>query len=52
MDLSYIVNFHGKQNLAMNNMTIKSITWQVLDGIKYLHENWVAAAVVPMLCEW
>lgn len=41
MDLSYIVNFHGKQNLAMNNMTIKSITWQVLDGIKYLHENWV-----------
>lgn len=40
-DLSSIVRTHRTRNVKMDERVIKSMLWQLLKGVKFLHENWV-----------
>jgi len=41
-DLSEIIRYHNKVlKMPPSTYTIKSMMWQVLNGIHYLHSNWV-----------
>jgi len=40
-DLSEIIRFHKSKQKPPSLFTIKSIMWQVLNGIHYLHSNWI-----------
>lgn len=41
-DLYEIIRHHrDKVNQAINQYTVKSILWQLLNGLNYLHSNWI-----------
>ncbi|KAG8383882.1 hypothetical protein BUALT_Bualt04G0060400 [Buddleja alternifolia] len=41
-DLYEIIRHHrDKVNQSINQYTVKSILWQLLNGLKYLHSNWI-----------
>ncbi|KAL6542464.1 Cyclin-dependent kinase E-1 [Orobanche minor] len=41
-DLYEIIRHHrDKVNQSINQYTIKSILWQLLNGLNYLHSNWI-----------
>lgn len=40
-DLSEIIRFHGKRTELIPPYTVKSVMWQVLNSIHFLHSNWV-----------
>jgi len=41
-DLLQIIHFHSHpDSKAIPEQTVKSIMWQVLNGVSYLHQNWV-----------
>lgn len=41
-DLLQIIHFHSHPDTKpISEQTVKSIMWQVLNGVSYLHQNWV-----------
>ncbi|XP_055828862.1 cyclin-dependent kinase E-1-like isoform X2 [Solanum dulcamara] len=41
-DLYEIIRHHrDKVNQAINQYTVKSLLWQLLNGLNYLHSNWI-----------
>ncbi|KAM9972154.1 hypothetical protein ACTFIW_003511 [Dictyostelium discoideum] len=40
-DLFGIIKYHRENGSHFSDATIKSLIWQVLNGIHYLHSNWV-----------
>ncbi|XP_047094032.1 cyclin-dependent kinase E-1 [Lolium rigidum] len=41
-DLYEVIRHHReKLNLAINQYTVKSLLWQLLNGLNYLHSNWI-----------
>lgn len=41
-DLLQIIHFHSHpDSKSIPEQTVKSIMWQVLNGVSYLHQNWV-----------
>ncbi|CAN4115604.1 unnamed protein product [Withania somnifera] len=41
-DLYEIIGHHrDKVNQAINQYTVKSLLWQLLNGLNYLHSNWI-----------
>ncbi|XXQ30474.1 Cyclin-dependent kinase 2 like protein [Plasmodiophora brassicae] len=40
-DLGEIIRHHRKTNTRMEPRMIKSIIWQLLKGVQFLHENWI-----------
>ncbi|CAN3364382.1 meiotic mRNA stability protein kinase Ssn3p [Diutina catenulata] len=40
-DLLQIIHFHSHPVKDIPQPTIKSIIWQILNGVTYLHKNWV-----------
>ncbi|CCH41052.1 Serine/threonine-protein kinase [Wickerhamomyces ciferrii] len=41
-DLLQIIHFHSHPDTkSIPEQTVKSIMWQVLNGVSYLHQNWV-----------
>ncbi|GAV68680.1 Pkinase domain-containing protein [Cephalotus follicularis] len=41
-DLYEIIRHHrDKVNSAINQYTVKSLLWQLLNGLNYLHSNWI-----------
>lgn len=40
-DLAEIIRFHRSSNIPMDRRMIKSILFQLLNGLKFLHENWI-----------
>ncbi|XP_072962282.1 cyclin-dependent kinase E-1 [Typha angustifolia] len=41
-DLYEIIRHHReKLNLPINQYTVKSLLWQLLNGLNYLHSNWI-----------
>ncbi|KAF2078300.1 hypothetical protein CYY_000392 [Polysphondylium violaceum] len=40
-DLFGIIKYHRDNNSHFSEVTVKSLIWQVLNGIHYLHTNWV-----------
>ncbi|CAK9860032.1 unnamed protein product [Sphagnum jensenii] len=41
-DLYEVIRHHReKLSFAMNQYTVKSLLWQILNGLNYLHSNWI-----------
>ncbi|EGC29660.1 protein serine/threonine kinase [Dictyostelium purpureum] len=40
-DLFGIIKYHRENQSHFSDVTIKSLIWQVLNGMHYLHSNWV-----------
>ncbi|KAG0243969.1 cyclin-dependent protein kinase [Actinomortierella wolfii] len=40
-DLLQIIGYHGQERKSIPEYTIKSFLWQLLNGVAYLHANWV-----------
>eukprot|EP00250_Pteridium_aquilinum_P010926 c19719_g1_i3 orf=927-1853(-) len=41
-DLYEIIRHHReKLNVGINQYTVKSLLWQILNGLNYLHSNWI-----------
>eukprot|EP00474_Spongospora_subterranea_P008933 CRZ09391.1 hypothetical protein [Spongospora subterranea] len=40
-DLGEIIRHHRKSSMRMEIRMIKSIIWQLLKGVQFLHENWI-----------
>lgn len=41
-DLYEILRYHrGKAHTALHPATVKSIMWQLLNGLSYLEQNWI-----------
>tara|TARA_R110002050_G_scaffold77957_3_gene166442 strand:- start:1141 stop:2253 length:1113 start_codon:yes stop_codon:yes gene_type:complete len=40
-DLSHIINKHREENFPIPASMVKSFMWQLLDGVHYLHSNWI-----------
>ncbi|KAJ5078339.1 cyclin-dependent kinase 10 [Anaeramoeba ignava] len=40
-DLIDILDFYKKQKMLMPEIIVKSLMWQILNGIHYLHTNWI-----------
>ncbi|VAH05760.1 unnamed protein product [Triticum turgidum subsp. durum] len=41
-DLYEVIRHHReKLNLSINQYTVKSLLWQLLNGLNYLHSNWI-----------
>ncbi|CUM66853.1 uncharacterized protein PRCAT00004537001 [Priceomyces carsonii] len=41
-DLLQIIHYHSHSDIKpIPEPTIKSLTWQILNGVTYLHQNWV-----------
>lgn len=41
-DLLQIIHYHSQQNsIPIPEKSLKSMLWQILNGVSYLHQNWV-----------
>ncbi|EGG19775.1 protein serine/threonine kinase [Cavenderia fasciculata] len=40
-DLFGIIKYHREHGTYCSDLTVKSLIWQILNGIHYLHSNWV-----------
>eukprot|EP00656_Telonema_subtile_P034487 TRINITY_DN38561_c0_g1_i2.p1 TRINITY_DN38561_c0_g1~~TRINITY_DN38561_c0_g1_i2.p1 ORF type:complete len:395 (+),score=71.54 TRINITY_DN38561_c0_g1_i2:72-1256(+) len=41
LDLEEIIRYHKQRKVALSGVIIKSVVFQVLEGVKFLHNNWV-----------
>ena len=40
-DLAEIIRYHRQSRVVLNPRILKSVLWQILNGIDFLHKNWV-----------
>jgi len=41
LDLDEIIRYHKQERLPISAVVVKSVVWQVLEGVRFLHDNWV-----------